>query len=243
MSKHITYKQFGKQTILIEWSAIIDEEILEDILLFKSKITANKKIEFLDIIQGYNSLTIIYKNTIFNFKKEINFLKIVYKSTLQAESQLFFKWEIPVCYDSKFGIDLEEISKQKKLTVDQIIQLHSKTIYRVFFIGFLPGFLYLGGLNKQLFVDRKSNPRLHVSKGAVGIGGKQTGVYPNKSAGGWNVIGNTPIQFFNIENKNPCFAKAGDFIKFKSISKEEFSIIEKQVKENTYQIVKMKHNA
>lgn len=243
MHNKLTYKRFGKKAILIEWNAIIHEEILEDILAFKQKIRIEKKIDFLDIIQGYNSLTIIYKQFFFDFHKEVQSLKELYSSSLKKEQQDFFQWEIPVCYHAKFGIDLQEISQQKKITVDQIIQIHSKTIYRVYFIGFLPGFLYLGGLQEVLFMDRKSNPRLNVLKGAVAIGGKQTGVYPNNSAGGWNIIGNTPIHFFDIENDTLCFAKAGDYIKFTPVSLDEFYAIEKEVKDNTYQILKTKHNA
>lgn len=243
MHNKLTYKRFGNSAVLIEWSAIISEEILEDILSFKQKIFLEKKIVFLEIVQGYNSLTIIYTKDDFNFNKEVQVLKELYISTLKKEQQDFFQWEIPVCYDPKFGIDLQEISLQKKIAIDQIIQLHSATIYRVYFIGFLPGFLYLGGLDEQLFVDRKSNPRLNVLKGAVGIGGKQTGVYPNNSAGGWNIIGNTPVNFFDTEMDTLCFAKAGDYIKFNAITLDEYYCIKTEIKEKKYKIVKTKQDA
>lgn len=227
----------------MEWQAIIDAEILNDILLFKEKIIAKNNIDFVDLIQGYNSLTIIYQSFITDFNKEMLLLKSIYSSALKIKKQTYFKWEIPVCYDLKFGIDLEEISQKTDLKIEKIIKLHSEAVYRIYFIGFLPGFLYLGGLNEQLFFDRKPNPRLNVAKGSVGIGGKQTGVYPQKSAGGWNIIGKTPIIFFNIENANPCFAKAGDFIKFKPISVDEFYQLEKEIKEKTYQLNKTLQNA
>jgi inhibitor of KinA len=103
--------------------------------------------------------------------------------------------------------------------------------------------LYLGGLHKQLFFERKANPRLNVPKGAVAIGGEQTGVYPTESAGGWNIIGKTPVNFFNINEDNPCFAEAGDFIKFVPIDKNQFLQIEKEVKDASYKISKTLHNA
>lgn len=243
MVRNLTYKQFGEKAILIEWQAIIDDNILNDILLFKEKLIANNKIEFTDLIQGYNSLTIIYKFFVTDFEKEILLLKSIYTSTLKIRKQHYFEWEIPVCYDLEFGIDLQEIVQKTNLQIDEIIKIHSESIYKVFFIGFLPGFLYLGGLNEQLFFDRKPNPRLNVAKGSVGIGGKQTGVYPSNSPGGWNIIGKTPIDFFNIENRNPCFAKAGDFIKFKPISLDEFYQLEQEIKEETYQLSKIVPNA
>jgi inhibitor of KinA len=243
LNKKPTYKQFGEKAILVEWQAIIDDEILNDILLFVEKIKANKKINYIDLIQGYNSLTIIYKKFIENFGEEVALLKSVYSSTLKIAKQDYFLWEIPVCYDLEFGIDLQELSKKSSLEIDEIIKNHSETIYKVFFIGFLSGFLYLGGLNEQLFFDRKPNPRLHVAKGSVAIGGMQTGVYPQNSAGGWNVIGKTPIDFFDVNKPNPCFAKAGDFIKFNPISLDEFYQLEKEIEEEKYQLIKTLQHA
>ena len=243
MNKKPTYKQFGEKAILVEWQAIIDDEILNDILHYVEKIKASKEINYIDLIQGYNSLTIIYKEFIENFGEEVALLKSVYLSTLKIAKQDYFLWEIPVCYDLEFGIDLQEISKKSSLEIDEIIKIHSETIYKVFFVGFLPGFLYLGGLNEQLFFDRKPNPRLHVAKGSVAIGGMQTGVYPQNSAGGWNIIGKTPINFFDVNKPNPCFAKAGDFIKFKPISLDEFYQLEEEIKDEKYQLIKTLQHA
>ncbi len=243
MNKKPTYKQFGEKAILVEWQAIIDDEILNDILHYVEKIKASKEINYIDLIQGYNSLTIIYKEFIENFGEEVALLKSVYLSTLKIAKQDYFLWEIPVCYDLEFGIDLQEISKKSSLEIDEIIKIHSETIYKVFFVGFLPGFLYLGGLNEQLFFDRKPNPRLHVAKGSVAIGGMQTGVYPQNSAGGWNIIGKTPIDFFDVNKPNPCFAKAGDFIKFNPISLDEFHQLEEEIKDEKYQLIKTLQHA
>lgn len=233
-----TYKLFGKQAILIEWQAIIDEEILNDILLFKNKIATKKEGFYTDIIIGYNSLTIKYKQEISDFYKEVEDLKSFYKTKGASNKTENFIWEIPVCYDVQFGIDLEQMAIKSKLSIEEIIQLHSEKSYTVFFIGFLPGFLYLGGLDEQLFFDRKQNPRFKVAKGSVAIGGKQTGIYPSESAGGWNIIGLTPVNFFDINSENPCFSKAGDKIKFNPISLDEFYQIEKKIVEKKYKIIK-----
>ena len=238
-----TYKRFGEKAILIEWQAIIDDEILNDILLFVEKIKQRKEIYFIDLIQGYNSLTIIYKDFIQDFEEEVILLKSVYTSALKIAKQDYFRWEIPVCYDLEFGIDLQEMSKKSSLEIDQIIKIHAETIYKIYFIGFLPGFLYLGGLDEKIYFDRKPNPRLQVAKGSVGIGGKQTGVYPQNSAGGWNIIGKTPVNFFDVDPINPCFAKAGDFIKFNPISKDTFYQLENEIALKKYQLHKTIYNA
>lgn len=239
MAENLTYKRFGEKAILIEWKSVIDDFILNDILIYKEKLLVNKNVDFVDLIQGYNSLTVIFRSYIKDFKKQVSILKTEYKSTQNIKEQKYYQWEIPVCYDLEFGIDLKEISQKSNLDIQEIINLHSEVVYKIYFIGFLPGFLYLGGLNERLYFDRKPNPRLNVVKGAVGIGGMQTGVYPNVSAGGWNIIGKTPIHFFDLEKEVTCFAKAGDFIKFKSISLEEFYHIENEILKNKYQLIKI----
>ncbi|MEO9571370.1 MAG: 5-oxoprolinase subunit PxpB [Polaribacter sp.] len=238
MDRKITYKSFGEKAILIEWKASINIDLLKDILNFKSKVEKSNLI-FADLIVGYNSLTIKFKEKITNFLIQIDHLKSIYKSKDKVIQFLNYLWEIPVCYDVEFGIDLEEISKSTRLNKEQIIKLHSNKIYTVFFTGFLPGFLYLGGLNRQLFIDRKATPRLQIKKGSIAIGGKQTGVYPLNSPGGWNIIGKTPVNFFNITKEAPCFANSGDKIQFKPISIEEFYKIEKEVIQNSYQLSKI----
>ena len=238
MDKQLIYKPFGERAILIQWKAVINAEILKDILVFKAKVEQAKLTHIVDIIQGYHSLTILYNSYDFNLAKEVALLKSLYTSNYNIDDQKFYQWEIPVCYDVEFGIDLEEIVQLKKIDINSIIKLHTTAVYTVYFIGFLPGFLYLGGLHQQLFMDRKANPRLKVLKGSVGIGGKQTGVYPNDSAGGWNIIGKTPVIFFDVNKSNPCFAKPGDTIKFKAISKEKYYQLESKIEKGTYQIHK-----
>ena len=238
ISYKLTYKAFGNRAIIIEWPAKIDKNILKNVILFKNSILKNNTKVIVEVINTYNSLTIIYQSTIENIYTEILALKSIYKSDFPQTHIKNYRWGIPVCYDKKFGIDLSEISQKNGLEIDAIIKLHSSPIYTVFFVGFLPGFLYLGGLENQLNLDRKSNPRLTVKKGSVGIAGSQTGIYPMASSGGWNIIGNSPISFFNLKNKNPCFAKSGDEIQFYRISIKEHQQIKTQEEIGFYQIEK-----
>ncbi|NOY48858.1 MAG: 5-oxoprolinase subunit PxpB, partial [Chlorobi bacterium] len=199
----LTYKQYGERSILIEWPSKIDKDILEDLIFYKEKLEKSIYKEIVYINSAYNSILISYTNVIENIYDDILVLKDIYSSEINVIAKPSILWRIPVCYDDEFAIDLEAISLHKKLSKEEIITLHSNAIYTVFFIGFLPGFLYLGGLIDTLYFPRKSTPRLHIEKGAVGIGGTQTGIYPNTSPGGWNIIGNSPISFFDCNKAEP----------------------------------------
>ena len=227
MKFQLTYKLFGRSAILVEWPANISQDIIQDIISFERQV---KEIDsILDIIIAYNSLLIRYQNPIVDQELTIRQLKNKYTASSYLIKQDQFLWEIPVCYDASFGIDLEEIANKKKCSVADIIRLHSETDYLVYFIGFQPGFLYLGGLHQNLHIPRKSNPRVRVDKGSVGIGGAQTGVYPQSSSGGWNIIGKSPLNFFNMKATNPCFAKPGDRIQFVAVDIHTFYEIEREV--------------
>jgi KipI family sensor histidine kinase inhibitor len=232
----LTYKQYGERSILIEWSSKIDKNILEDLIFFKEKLEKALFKEIVYINSAYNSILISYNSIIENIYDDVLILKDIYSSEINVIAKRSILWRIPVCYDDEFAIDLEAISLHIKLSKNEIITLHSNAIYTVFFIGFLPGFLYLGGLNETLYFPRKPTPRLHIEKGAVGIGGTQTGIYPNTSPGGWNIIGNSPINFFDSNKVEPCFAKAGDKIQFYAISKKKYIDIKTLVEAGVFQL-------
>jgi inhibitor of KinA len=236
MDFELIYRRFSECSILIEWPQEINEYVLKDVLLYKKSILNFKYKLILQVNNAYNSLLVNYKYTIDNFNDEVLALKAYYvdRNVIHKPKAKLFK--IPVCYDEDFGLDLIAISKEKRMTIPEIIQRHSQPLYTVFFIGFLPGFLYLGGLENQLHFPRKKKPRSKIKKGAVAIGGEQTGIYPNDSPGGWNIIGNSPIELFLPTEKEPCFAKPGDKIKFVPISRVLYDSILLQIAQGNYNI-------
>ena len=131
--------------------------------------------------------------------------------------------DIPVCYGGAFGPDLEAVAAHNHLSSDEVIRLHSHGRYRVYAIGFSPGFCYLGGLDPRLATPRLTTPRLRVAAGSVGIGGDQTGGYPLASPGGWQLIGRTPLSLFVPQRDRPVLYQAGDSIRFRPISAEMFA--------------------
>lgn len=236
MGFQLIYKPYGERSILIVWQAVIDKEILFDVLAFKNKILNSDIKLIVNVNSVYNSLLISYMENIVDFNEQVITLKEIYNQKQELAKTVFKQWKIPVCYDTIFGIDLGVISKTKSITTQNIIERHSQAVYTVYCIGFLPGFLYLGGLDEMLHVPRKETPRLKINKGSVAIGGKQTGVYPSESPGGWHIIGNTPISFFDVSKNNPCFAKPGDEIKFYPVSIETYHDIKTQVDAGVYQL-------
>ena len=130
--------------------------------------------------------------------------------------------EVPVCYEDEFAPDLEEIATRSQLAVEEVIRVHAGASYRVACVGFTPGFPYLSGLPDELVTPRRARPRAAVDSGSVAIGGRQTGIYPQRSPGGWNIIGRTPLRLFNAEAVPPSFLVIGDAVRFRQITRAEF---------------------
>ena len=219
----ITLKPFGKKAILIEWPNKVEEAILDDIIRFKTVLKTELDAS-LELIPAYNSISIISNSEDFNLKALEGKLLDLYKNKRTLVETKRTLWKLPVCYDSEFGIDLDEVASNLKMTSSELIKIHSSQKYTVYGIGFLPGFMYLGGLPTTTETKRRETPRLKVAKGSVGLAGKQTGIYPQESPGGWNIIGNCPIPIFNANADDPCFVNVGDKIKFESISRAEYEL-------------------
>ncbi|MBT0880014.1 MULTISPECIES: 5-oxoprolinase subunit PxpB [unclassified Campylobacter] len=167
-----------------------------------------------EVVVGMNTLYVLtsdlnYKDLL-DLQSKLNEL-ITSTKPLELSGRLI---EIPVDYGGDLGLDLKVIAKAKGMSMSEFAKLHAEPIYDVYFIGFQPGFAYLGGLNELLHTPRLSTPRLKIPAGSVGIGGAQTGIYPYQSPGGWNIIGNTKAKLFDVNSENPSLLKAGDRLKF-----------------------------
>jgi inhibitor of KinA len=135
------------------------------------------------------------------------------------------KVEIPVCYDPEFAPDIDDVARHTQLSAIEIVDHHSTGEYRVACIGFVPGFTFLAGLPKKLATPRRDVPRKEIPPGSVGIGGAQTGIYPLRSPGGWNLIGRTPLKLFDPSKNPPTLLQPGDRVRFRAITREEFAAL------------------
>ncbi len=230
----LTYRPYGESALLIEWPQQIDEDILEDILLYKKALQAQQFSDLTDIVGAYASITLFFSAP-HHLPRLLDTLKQCYHNRHQYMTS-GRQWKVPVCYDEPLGIDLASLSEKLNLPTTTIIDLHTAVPYKVYFMGFLPGFPYLGGLDRRLHCPRKDTPRLRTPKGAVGIGGEQTGIYPLESPGGWHIIGNCPVSFFSSASTPPCFLQPGDSLYFERISKDEHARILNLVEKGRYEL-------
>jgi inhibitor of KinA len=134
--------------------------------------------------------------------------------------------KIPVLYGGEMGPDLGEVARHNNLTEQEVIETHASGDYQVYMIGFAPGFPYIGGMPEKIATPRRQSPRLSIPAGSVGIAGKQTGIYPLETPGGWQIIGRTPLRLFRPEADPPSLLQAGDRVQFVPITEEEFRAYE-----------------
>ena len=235
---NIHFFQISENAISLEFGKGINEETLVRITRLNHCIKRNPFAGFLSTIPAYTTLTLYFdpvglmsddslkgSTTLDKISKYISSFNVETKNEQQTDNPII---QIPVCYDPIFGFDLQELSSFYQLTKEEIIEIHSSAVYTVYMIGFVPGFPYLGGLSKKLTAPRKQNPRPAIPAGSVGIAGQQTGIYPLETPGGWQIIGRTPLKLFDVKRQQPSLLKAGDKIKFESISFTEFEQIEKE---------------
>lgn len=220
MKNEMTIHSLGDDTLLIQLEQKIDPAVLDKILLLSNVLEQENINGLIEVVPAYSSLAVFYDplTTSYSILKET----IERLSTKSAGKQKLIRhlWEIPVCYD--LGLDMKEFASEKKLSPEQVIHYHTTAEYLVYMRGFVPGFLYLGGLDERLHLQRKSTPATKVPPGSIAIGGQQTGIYALPGPAGWHVIGQTPVQLFDPDQKDIMPVKPGDKVQFKPITKGEF---------------------
>lgn len=186
---------------------------------------------FVSAVPAYVTLTVFYDPILLlrsalpgddPFDKVRSFLNSIKDQTSGHVKSGSRKVTIPVCYGGHYGPDLGELAALHQLSVQEVIDLHSQAEYLVYMIGFVPGFAYLGGMNKQLETPRRATPRKAIPAGSVGIAGMQTGVYPLETPGGWQIIGRTPLRLFDAQRTEPALLQAGDRVVFQPVTKQEY---------------------
>jgi len=228
----LTYNIFfiSESAATIDFGSTINEEMNKKIIALFDRLSDHPAEGMVEAIPAYSSITLYFDICSLRYKVNpqmkvhdwiINELHKQMRADLSAPNQEKHVVRIPVCYDADLAPDLLWISKQRKINPEEIVQLHHSTQYRVYMLGFLPGFAYMAEVDERIAIPRKPQPRV-IAAGGVGIAGRQTGIYPLNSPGGWQIIGRTPLKMFDV-NANPmCRVKAGDYVEFYPITRDEF---------------------
>lgn len=187
-----------------------------------------------EILPAFCSLTVCYDPAVISYRKLCRMVEKAISCKEGMTSSVRRIHQIPVCYGGEFGPDLTDVASLAGLSADEVVRRHSAPDYRIYMLGFLPGFPYLGGLDESIAAPRLDSPRERIPQGSVGIGGSQTGIYPMESPGGWRLIGRTPILPYDPARTPPVLYTAGDDIRFVPVDRARYDEIAAAVAEGTY---------
>ena len=204
-----------------------NKEVIKLFNFIQDSVNKSKIKGILNYTPSYNKLIINFELGQIKSKDIIEFIKSsdYSKINLPEKNKIV---EIPICYDEEFALDIKRLEQKTKLNFKEIVSKHLDTNFFVYMIGFVPGQPFLGDLSESLYHDRLDTPRIRINKGSVGIVEKFCTIYTFESPGGWNIIGRTPFELFNINKTNTSILSPGDTVKFKSISKKEFTLFKNE---------------
>lgn len=220
----------GDRALVADFGNVISEDVNRKVNALKKSLSAEKAGGVREMIPTYRSLLVEYNPAVISMQELSRRIEAAAAELdgAVADAEKKRVLEIPCCYGGKYGEDLAGMAELTGLSEKEIIDIHAGTEYRVYMLGFLPGFVYLGGMDERIAAPRLKTPRVSIPAGSVGIGGSQTGVYPMASPGGWRLIGMTPTPFYDPASENPVLCEAGDYIRFVPITPDEYERLKKE---------------
>lgn len=221
----IRFLPCGDSAVTVEFGNAIEPRLNQAVHAFAAAAEALGLPAIREVVPTYRSATVHYLPWLLDFEHiQARLAPLARQAAEQAASgpETGPVTEIPVLYGGDYGPDLGEVAAHCGLDPAQVIRLHSAPAYRIFMLGFTPGFPYLGGMDPRLTTPRRSQPRVSIPAGSVGIAGGQTGVYPIRSPGGWQLIGRTPLKLFDPAREKPILLQAGGAIRFVPIDEQTF---------------------
>ncbi|MDF2677618.1 MAG: kipI [Bacillota bacterium] len=236
MYDNIKYLLAGDKALLMEFGNEISKDInakIRNIIKFLEEENLDG-IE--ELLPTYRSIMIMYDPLKIQYDELIKTLDDLSNKTAEGEKETIKIVEIPTLYGGEYGPDINFVAEQNNISTDEVIKIHTGTDYLVYMLGFTPGFTYLGGMSEKIATPRLSSPRKKIPSGSVGIAGSQTGMYPSETPGGWQLIGRTPLKLYDPSKEPPVMLNAGDYVRYVSITEEEYIHIQKQVLDGKYEV-------
>lgn len=231
----LTFQPLGDHGLRIGFTETISPEVNQQIRAFVYALKSEEIPGIIDLVPTYTAINLYYDPIFIRYQELIEKLSDLSPKTRVLDLPPTRLVKIPVLYDVEVGPDLQYVANYHQLTVKEVIKIYTAQPYLVYMLGFSPGFPYLGGLPAELVTPRLTNPRPKIKGGSVGIGGQQTGVYPEDAPGGWRIIGHTPVKLYDPRRTQPVLLEAGDYLHFYSVSATEYQKITDQVALDVYQ--------
>jgi inhibitor of KinA len=219
----------GDSAVTVEFGNEIDPEINARVIAFAEAIRAEARVGILDVVPTYRSVTIFFDPLHWNWETLTNTLPDLSRTTPSETKPHSTLHTIPVLYGGEWGPDLEDLADFAQMPPEQAITLHASILYRVYMLGFSPGFPYMGSVPERLAMPRLATPRAKVPSGSVGIAERQTGIYPIATPGGWRLIGRTPIPLYRKTASRPFLLSPGDQVQFQPIGRDEFDRLSREM--------------
>lgn len=217
------YTVAAVDSLIIYFADAISSDIAREVRSALHALRTSKAPCIIDIIPSYASILVQYDFLHFSYEAVCEVLDAILKNAKNMDQELEQRqMVVPVFYDVSVGLDLERVAEEKGLGIAEVIDIHSKSEYFVYAIGFAPGFPYMGDVDAQIATPRVANPRAKIPKGSVAIADAQTAIYPKQSPGGWNILGRTPLEMFDRSYEGLSYLRVGDRVRFEPIGKAEF---------------------
>ena len=216
----------GDAAVTIEFGTAIDPEISARVLALDAELNAQKAPGLIETVPTYRSLMVQFDSLIFDYERFQQQVRSV-AETLEAAPASGRRWKVPVVYGGTFGIDLDATAERHGLTPAQLIEKHTAPVYRVYMIGFMPGFTYLGGLDPSIATSRRTDPRPMTPAGCISIGGIQALIAGQAMPSGWHILGLTPVRTF-MAGREPAFLTApGDEVVFEPVDAARWDALDR----------------
>ncbi|MFK7732986.1 MAG: 5-oxoprolinase subunit PxpB [Pseudomonadales bacterium] len=215
----------GDSALLIEFENRIDPDINAQVLRLKQRLDASHLQGIIEVVPSYRSLLIQYSCITTSLERLSEKVATLIDET-GAEQSDSNCWRVPVLYGGEAGCDLDDVARLHEMSTADVIRLHGEAVFRVYMLGFAPGWCYLGGLPESLHTPRLKSPRLQVPKGCISIGGQQGMIGALAMPSGWRLLGQTPVRSYDPNRQPPFIIEAGDEVQFYPVDSNEYLRLE-----------------